>query len=793
MRRCPDNPDGNAARCADCVKERIGWRPGIHEVELKSQGDSATLRLAYDPRLLTLTQLEAELQRVEPCLRTNRTHALLSIEGMASQACERRIDSTLAGMAGVVAASSYAGGTIRLEYDPKEWPLAQIVSRIESLGYRVRELAPETIPPAAPVAPPAKAPTLGRGLPAWMQGRLEILLVALSGALLLSGFLVHVFGGPLWLRLALLAASAILSSTETFPGALEALRALKLDVDVLMFAAAAGAAWLGHYEEGTLLLFLFGLGSAGEHLALERARSAINALSKIAPDTAVRLRDDGTTETVRIEHLDVGNRIVVRPFDRVAVDGVVLEGASALDQSAITGESVPVEKKTGDSVFAGAMNNEGRLIVRATRLAADSTLSRIIRLVEEAQTTKSPTQVFTDKVERWYVPSVFIATALLVFLPPLLFSGAWGVWFYRAMAFLTAASPCALAIGTPAAILCGIARAARDGVLIKGGMHLENMGQVRAIAFDKTGTLTTGQLSVSEVIPLDDLPADEILALAAAVEAHSVHPLAAAIVKEARARNCRDYHAVDVGQHPGMGAFGRIDGRRVAAGKHELITGNANGDPSLLVRMDELAGRGRAIVLVGRDDKVIGLIGLSDQARANAPEVLNQLRQLGIRRNVMLTGDHALAAHAIAARVGVDEVRAGLLPEQKLECLRELGRQYGHVAMIGDGVNDAPALAQAAVGVAMGAAGSDIAMETADVVLMSSDLSRLPFAIALSRRARALIIQNLVIAIGVIAIVGPLAALGLANLTAAVILHEGSTVVVVCNSLRLLGFRRSVG
>ena len=805
MRRCPDNPHGNAAKCANCVKERIGWRPGIRDVELTSEGESATLRLSYDPRLLTLTQLEAELQRVEPCIHTNRTQTVLSIDGMASPTCERRIHSTLAGMAGVVAAASYASGTIRLEYDPETWALAEIIARIEKMGYRVRDQRPTEVGAelaAAPVVaplPPAVGPI------DWLRDHVEVLLVAVAGMLLLAGILTPRFHGPQWLRLALLAGSALFSSTKTLPAAIEALRGFKLDVDVLMFAAAAGAAYIGGHVEASLLLFLFGAGSAGEHLALERARSAINALSKIAPENALRLMDDGATETVRVEQLAVGDRVVVRPFDRVAVDGEIVEGSSALDQSAVTGESIPVEKVPGDGVFAGTMNNEGRLIVRATRLASESTLAKIIRLVEEAQTTKSPTQVFTAKVERWYVPAVFIATMLIAAVPPLFFHhqppdalgrSVWAIWFYRAMAFLTAGSPCALAIGTPAAILCGIARAARDGVLIKGGMHLENMGQVQAIAFDKTGTLTVGHLTVSDVISLDGIGEDEILALAASVEAHSVHPLATAIVKEAQARGCTIREAADVGQHAGLGAFGRLDGRRIAAGKYELITGNnngnGNGNTALLARVDELAGKGRAIVMVGRDDKPIGLIGLSDQARPNAPAVLNHLRQLGIKRNVMLTGDHVLAANAIAAQVGVDEVQAGLLPEQKLECLRELSRKYGHMAMVGDGVNDAPALAQAAVGIAMGAAGSDIAMETADVVLMASDLGKLPFAIALSRRSRALIAQNLVIAIGVIAIVGPLAAFGFANLTLAVILHEGSTVVVVCNSLRLLAFRNPV-
>jgi Cd2+/Zn2+-exporting ATPase len=780
--------DARRAECTDCVQRRIGGRKGIRLVGIEGDKGNASIRVEYDPDVITLAQLQRDMRCAEACLSPDMAHMVLRVEGMRSRNCERAINRVLHDLPGVVAAASYAGASLRLEFDRRQCPLPRIVAELDRLGYRVAfegKPAPRIQPPT--VRPLQFVSERLTAITRWGAEHPEMALVILAGVLLAAGFTVHLLRGPGWIRIVLLVASAITSSTETGPTAWQTLRRFRLDVDVLMFAAAGGAAVLGHYEEGTLLLFLFGLGSAGEHLALSRARTAIDALAKIAPDTALRLSDDGQTQTVKVDTLLPGDRIVVRPFDRVAVDGDVIDGASAIDQSAITGESIPVEKAEGDPVFAGTMNQQGRLIVRATRPAGETTLAKIIRLVEEAQTTKSPTQLFTDKVELRYVPAVFFATAALIFLPPLFHVGPWGVWFYRSMAFLTAASPCALAIGTPAAILCGIARAARDGVLIKGGGHLENLGRIRAVAFDKTGTLTDGRLAVTDCVALCDVDPIEFLAVAAAVESHTNHPLATAIVKESMARSCPRYEALDVGQQAGLGAFGVVNAARIAVGKREMLSSNGTGD-ALGVAIDRLRAQGKAVVVVGRDDRAIGVIGLADAPRPHVAEVLGRLRDVGVRTNVMLTGDHPAAAAAVAKTVGVDEHFAELLPDQKLSLLRDLESRHGHVAMVGDGVNDAPALAQATVGIAMGAAGTDVAMETADVVLMSSDLAKLPLAISLSRFARRIIAQNLIIAIGVICIVGPLAALGFANLSVAVLLHEGSTVVVVCNALRILGF-----
>jgi len=488
--------------------------------------------------------------------------------------------------------------------------------------------------------------------------------------------------------------------------------------------------------------------------------------------------------------LKVGDRVVVRPFDRVPADGVVESGASAIDQSPITGESLPVEKAAGDSVFAGTINGEGLIVVTVKKPAGETTLAKIVQLVQEAQTTKSPTQLFTDEVEKYYVPVVLIGTALLIVVPPLVW-GAWGTWFYRSMAFLTAASPCALAIGTPATVLSGIARAARIGVLVKGGVHLENLGRIRVVAFDKTGTLTQGRPKVTDIVTLDSVTADEVLRLAAGVEKISTHPLAAAIVGEARAHGQTIPEAADASQVPGQGVSAMIDGRRIAAGRVEMFTGaSSNGDGAIVREAADRLGReGKSIVVVGIDGRAVAVIALADQPRSNARETIERLRRVGVTRTIMLTGDRKSVADAIAKDLNVDEYHAELLPEQKLDLVQSLQKQYGPLAMVGDGVNDAPALASASVGIAMGGAGTDVAIETADVALMADDLRKLPDAIALSRFARRVIKQNLFIALGVISVLAPLAALGFTDLWVAVLFHEGSTVVVVLNAMRLLMYK----
>ncbi|MDP1591939.1 MAG: heavy metal translocating P-type ATPase, partial [Prosthecobacter sp.] len=473
---------------------------------------------------------------------------------------------------------------------------------------------------------------------------------------------------------------------------------------------------------------------------------------------------------------------------------VITAGESSIDQSAITGESVPVERKPGDEVFAGTINQDNALDVRMTRLARDNTLARVMQLVAEAQEQKSPTQRFTEVFARRFVPAVLVGTLLVIVLLPLVFGWTWSASFYRGMLLLVAASPCALAIGTPAAVLAGIAQAARRGVLIKGGIHLENLGRLNTVALDKTGTLTTGRFAVTQVIGFEGTPEDEVLRIAAAVEEQSSHPLAAAIVKTTRERNITFPSATEIENLAGKGIQAHVEGAEVLVGAMRAFSGDSaaeKGQP-LADTIAKLEGDGQTTVIIRRAGKFIGVIALADEPRALVKEVMQRLRAQGIERLVMLTGDNASVAHRVAAQIGLTDVRAELLPGNKLTVVHELEQDRGVIAMIGDGVNDAPALAAATVGVAMGAGGTAVALETADVVLMGDDLGKLPFAIGLSRASARIIRQNLVIALGVIGLLLIASGFGVIPLSVAVVLHEGSTIVVVLNALRLLGWRERV-
>jgi Cd2+/Zn2+-exporting ATPase len=670
-------------------------------------------------------------------------------------------------------------------------PLHEVAERLEGLHIRLDLASTEVRYGDAVSLLPKAVPLPNRIFDACaMVGRTilhdrELMLVTISGALLLAGLIVHVSEGSQIARLVLLGLSAVLSSTSTFVEAVEVLRRFRVDVDVLMFVAAIGAASLGHYEEGAFLLFLFGLGAAGESLALKRAKRAVEALSDLAPDTADRVEEDGSTKRVPVEDIRVGDHVAVHPFDRVPVDGEVELGVSAIDQSPVTGESVPVDKAQGDDVFAGTVNGEGELVVRVAKVAGESTLARIMRMVEEAQSAQSPAERFTDRVERIYVPIVFVLVTLVICIPPWAGWEGWGVSFYRGMAFLVAASPCAVAIGTPVAVLCGLGRSARLGVLMKGGGALESIGRMKAVAFDKTGTMTEGKPSVTEVVAVSIASEQEVLGLAAAVEQKVSHPLAEAIVIAAAARNVALPEAGVVRQIAGRGAVAEIDGLEIAVGHDSM--GVMGEDANAAVA--NISESGASVVCVFRAGAAIGVIGLADTPRPEAAAAVADLHALGVESVAMITGDHAGAAAAVALDVGIDDVRSDLLPEDKLKIVEELRMKYGSVAMVGDGVNDAPALAAADVGIAMGAAGTDVAMETADVVLMGSDLQLLTDAVALSQASRRMIGQNLLIALSVICIVSPLAVIGVADLGPAVLLHEGSTIVVVLNALRLLRWK----
>lgn len=638
----------------------------------------------------------------------------------------------------------------------------------------------------------------------WLGERLELAFVAICGLLLAIGWLS---GIPPRVVLGLYVTAYFFGGFFAFREAAESLRRGKFQIEFLMLVAAIGAAALGAWAEGALLLFLFSLGHALERFAMGRARRSIEALAALAPATA-QVRRGGEVVEVPVESLQPGEWVVVKPNERLPADGFVAKGEGSVNQAPITGESVPVEKHAvpdaglaasqpdrldpSHRVFAGTINGAAALEIQVTRQASESTLARVVRMVNEAEAQKSPTQRFTDHFERVFVPIVLGLVVLLLFVW-LVIDEPFSKSFYRAMAVLVAASPCALAISTPSAVLSGIARAARGGVLIKGGGPLENLGRLQAIAFDKTGTLTEGKPRLTDIVPFGKASETSLLQTAVAVEKLSDHPLAAAVVAGGSQplQNLPPLHATEVQSITGRGVQATVEGEAVHIGKEALFAEIA-GSPlpeALQLAVERLKTNGRTIMIVRKGDQYLGVLGLLDTPREAAKTVIGRLKELGLGRTIMLSGDNQQVANAVAREVGISDVLGDLMPEDKVAAIKRLSAEGG-VAMVGDGVNDAPAMAQATVGIAMGAAGSDVALETADVALMADDLGRLPFAVGLSRQASRIIRQNLWFSLGMVFLLVPATLLGL-RMGAAVAVHEGSTIVVVLNALRLLAFRGS--
>ena len=632
----------------------------------------------------------------------------------------------------------------------------------------------------------------------------ELIFSLICGALLGTGFgLSYLEGIPSWVGIAIYVAGYFFGGFFTAKEAVQTIAKGGFEIDFLMLVAAIGAAILGSWMEGTLLLFLFSLGHALEHYAMGKARKSIAALTSLAPPTALVVRE-GKQSEIGIAELVLGDVIVIKPNSKIPADGVVVKGEGSVNQAPITGESVPVDKspvpdaskdyaaektiKPQYRVFAGTINGASALEVKVIREAKDSTISRLIKMVNEAEKQKSPTQLFTDRFEKYFVPSVLVLVTLLCFAF-LVIDEPFAKSFYRAMSVLVAASPCALAISTPSAVLSGVARAARAGVLIKGGRPLEDLGSLNAIAFDKTGTLTEGKPELTNVVPLGDTTEEDLLATAVAVEKLSDHPLAEAIVKGAMEKLKKQSvpDAKNVKGITGRGVQAEVGGKKVLIGNKALFEKDKV-PAEIISQVEEFEKGGHTSMLVKRDGEFIGILTLMDVPRKEAKNVLKELAALGIKKMIMLTGDNQKVADAVAKQIGITEAWGDLMPEDKVKAVQKLDKSEKMVAMVGDGVNDAPAMAKSTVGIAMGAAGSDVALETADIALMGDKLESLPFAIGLSRKARGIIKQNLWISLGVVAALIPLTVLGIATIGPAVIAHEGSTLIVVFNALRLLAY-----
>lgn len=778
-------------RCIHLLTERLMAVKGMENVHIVHEGGTAKLCLHYDSNFLPLSKIDRLAYDTGAQIADRYRHEQLSLARMHTADAAISLTQILEKLPGMVHAQvNYAAGLAFVAYDSQILTRSAIEQAIRNMGFQV------TVTSAPIDEPPTEeqdheghdhgsAPAF---LPHWMQERWPVLLVALAGLFLGIGWIGEVWLGlPANLALIFYLLAYLTGSYDIATHAIPGLLKGKFDTDVLMLAAAVGAAILGEWAEGAFLLFLFSLGHAGEHYALDRARNAVNALGALMPKTARVKRGDQIVQE-SVTALQVEDVVVVPPGDRIPVDGAIVSGTSAIDQSPITGESVPVEKTMGAEVFAGTINQSAALEIQVTRLAKDNTLSRVMQMVAEAQSQQSQTQQFTQRFTAWFVPAVLVMVLLVIVVPPLVGWMPWRESFYRAMLLLVASSPCALAIGTPAAVLAGIAQAARNGVLIKGGIHLENLGRLQVMAFDKTGTLTEGKFKVTDIQPVDGVSPDALLKVAAAVEQQSTHPLAQAVVQTAQAKGLTLPMAGGLENVPGQGVRSEIDGQPVWIGSLKLFADTPI-DAAITTIVEQLEQAGRSTMVVRQQERFLGVLGLADVARPQVKEILTRLRQLGIQQLIMLTGDNTSVAQRIAQEVGVTDVYAELMPEDKLTAIQQLQREHGDVAMIGDGVNDAPAMATATVGIAMGGAGTAVALETADIALMADDLSKLPFAVGLSRASRAIIQQNLGISLGIIGLLIITSVAGLVQLSGAVILHEGSTIIVVLNALRLLRYR----
>jgi Cd2+/Zn2+-exporting ATPase len=619
----------------------------------------------------------------------------------------------------------------------------------------------------------------------WQQ-RGRLVLTAVSGAALGGAMIAQHLAARSDVANVLFGVATVAGVWLVLPKAWGAIRRRQPDMNLLMTVAVVGAVAIGEYFEAAAVAFLFSVSLLLESWSVGRARRAIAALMDLAPPTAWLVAGDGSMKQVSPTDVPIGAAILVKPGERIPLDGKVLDGASDINQAPITGESVPVPKAAGDAVFAGTINGDGALRIESTRAASDTTLARIIRMVGDAQSKRGPSEQWVEKFARVYTPTIMLVALAIFLMPPLLFGGAWHVWFYNALVLLVIACPCALVISTPVSIVAGIASAARQGVLVKGGAFLEAPAHLRAIAFDKTGTLTAGRPQVVEIVPLSGHDERELVERAAAMEQHSEHPIARAVLDYAQTHHFIPAPADDFQVLQGKGARAKFDGREFWLGSHRYLEERGQETPEIHAQLEAMAGQGRTVVVVGNATHVCGLVALADEIRPGIVDTLADLRAAGVEHLIMLTGDNRPTAEAVAAKAGVDEVRAELLPEDKVTAIETLVAKYGRVAMIGDGVNDAPALARASVGIAMGAAGTDAAIETADIALMSDDLSKLPWLIRHSRRVLSVVRQNIVFSLTVKLAFVILTFAGVSSLWGAIAADMGASLLVIANGLRLL-------
>ncbi|MCH7618616.1 MAG: cadmium-translocating P-type ATPase [Candidatus Marinimicrobia bacterium] len=753
--------------CAATIEKTVIGLDGVSEADVNLLDGG--LSIQFDPAIISSKKISETVKSLGYSVgEKDRQVSVFKVEGMDCAAEERIIDNKLAGVAGIHNMEyDLVGERLTVEHSLSPHAISQSIA---SAGFKAELEGKKNVEE-------------GGG-----RIRKRVILTAVSGILILTGAVVDLTGA-LASAIPIYIAAMLFSGVLTARKGYYALKTFTLDMNFLMSIAVIGAAVIGEWLEGAMVIFLFSIAELLEAGSLERARKAIRSLMELSPDTVSVIRDDGSSETVQIDTVDVGDLILVRPGERIPLDGNLLESGGFVDQSPITGESMPVRKEVEDTVYAGSINGDSALKIRVSRLHSDSTISRIVKLVEKARSNKAPTERFVDKFSRYYTPTVVAISAALVLVPTLIFDAPFETWFYRSLVLLVVACPCALVISTPVTIVSGLTRAAKSGVLIKGGNYLEAMAYIDTIVLDKTGTVTVGKPEVVKVIPLNGMSEEKMLSLAAAVESASEHPVAKAIVSAMEKVNSNIEKSESLHNHPGEGAHAVVNGRQVYVGNHQFFEKSGLCNTEIEKRLEEIEDLGRTAVLVWEEKIPIGIIAVQDVIRPVAKDVISQFEELGIKNTYLLTGDNKRTAASIAKQAGIKNFQGELMPSGKMEVLIDLSKRGYKTMMVGDGVNDTPALAAADVGVAMGSAGSDQALETADVALMSDDLTKLPFAISLSKKSLRIVKENIIFALGIKAVFMIMAPFGMATLWMAVGADMGASLLVILNGMRVLKFK----
>jgi Cd2+/Zn2+-exporting ATPase len=756
--------------CADCaakIEKHISKIPGVMQARVDFV--NAKLNIEFEESKIDLGNIKKEIKGIGYSVTetTELKKTILIVEGMDCPDESRPIEERLKKIAGIHNIQfNLIVSKLIIEHTI---PISKIQRSLKEIGFN-SELAEQVRKKTEQSF--------------WQKHRMLILTVISGVFAIMGGILRYLQFADTFTIPILLIAVITGGFYIARKGWKEAIH-LTLGMNFLMSIAVIGAMFIGEWSEAAMVIFLFALAQLLESFSLDRARKSIQSLMELAPNVAL-LKDETGERIVPVEEINIGDVIIIKPGERIPMDGIVCSGNSTVNQAPMTGESMPVKKNINDEVFAGTINDKGTLEVHVTRKFEDSTLSRIIHLVEEAQAKKAPSQSFVEKFAKYYTPAVVSFAVLLSIIPPLVFNASFNEWFYRALVLLVISCPCALLISTPVTIVSGLTNAARNGILIKGGAYLENFGQLKALAFDKTGTLTEGKPGVQKIIPLNGSSEDEILAIAASIESRSEHPLAQAIVDYAQLKNISFQPLASFESLTGKGVRATIDGKTYLIGNHRLFEENGWCEEEIHGHLAGIERKNHSAVILGHEKKVLGIISIADAIRQDADNAIQNLHRAGIQKTIMLTGDNYQTAEAIAQEIGIDEFHAELLPEDKVEAVKNLLTQYKQVAMIGDGINDAPALATATMGISMGTSGTDVALETSDIALMKDDLSKLAYLKRLSRKTVCIVKQNIFTALFLKGIFVILAIPGLATLWMAVFADMGASLIVVFNGLRAL-------